>query len=109
LLIVKLLMRLILAGCLLLQVAVPVWACQHAGDTPCHHCCHDAAPGDTSDDKASACSHCMGQGQTWSVVAVPAGPHIADGRDPWRASRQAGPPLVFPDRFFKPPIVVLPV
>jgi hypothetical protein len=105
LLLAKLLTRLILAGCLLLQVVAPVWACQQTGDTQCHHCCHDAGPGDNAEELAPICSHCMGHGQTWTVVAAPAGAVTVDDPDRWRPSRVIALPPVFPDTLFKPPII----
>ena len=94
-------MRLLLTCCLLLQVAAPVWACQHAAATPCHHCC-DAA--DDADGQAPVCLHCAAHGQTWGVGAVPAVPAAVEGDGDWRPSRELAPPPVFADSLFKPPI-----
>lgn len=102
----RLVLRLLLACCLLLQVVTPLWACQHDAGSPGHHCCD--GPGTPSDtgDKAPECRHCFGHGQTWNFYTPSAGPVFAGGVDRWRLSRESGPPPFFPDRLFKPPIFV---
>ena len=98
----KLLIRLLLAGCLLLQLAAPAFACQHVASADCHHCCHDSGDGD-ADDPAPLCAHCLGHGQTFSVTAPEADPVALTARDCWRASSEGGPPSDLPDPLFKPP------
>lgn len=101
----RLVARLLLAGCLLLQLAGTVWACEHDIDsTDCHHCCHDADMPAGDGECGPGCLHCVAHGQSWSTAAVNPAHPLPDSGGYWRSSQIGGPLPRFADRLFRPPI-----